>query len=87
MLSRALAMSFELSILPARQLLFTLTGCVQEADEKAKLIQAEKQLKYASEYVKKHKLANKEEEGILASQMHELIVQKLQQLTGARLVL
>ena len=56
---------------------------MQEPDEKAKLAKAEKLLKYASEYVQRHNLAKQEQEGMLAGQMHELVVQKLDRLMCA----
>jgi hypothetical protein len=51
---------------------------VQESDEKAKLIEVQYLLKYASEYIKQHALMELQEQGILAAQMHEVVTQQLQ---------
>ena len=45
------------------------------------LTEAETLLRYATQYIRKHELKEQEEEGILATQMHELVVQKLDRLT------
>jgi hypothetical protein len=51
--------------------------CLQEADERAKLVRIEGLLKYAIDYSKRHTVTDFEETGILAEQMHELITQQL----------
>jgi hypothetical protein len=55
---------------------------LQAVKQKDHLTEAEKLLQYASSYIKRHDLKSQEEQGILATQMHELVTQQLAMLSG-----
>lgn len=52
--------------------------------QRERLQAAEALLRYATGYIKQHKLEALDEQGSLAAQMHELVVQKLQMLQAGR---